>query len=634
MPGMGLADFKQHYTRIIAADEARRAYQLFDTSTKGRTLTDAEKKQKQQLLDNIGNAILALPQNDAQGVPFDGLMEIPTVSVLGHERPELVPVVRILNRGELSRPRESVKADLPAVLRAKTDCSTELPGPFGSRKQLALWLTTGKHPLTARVMVNRVWHWHFGRGIVGTPNDFGKMGEPPSHPELLDWLATRLVQGGWSLKQLHRLIMTSATYQTESRSQDESNARIDSPNHYFWKANRRRLESEAIWDNIHAAAGTLNLKMGGRPAVPPLDADEQPPGSWIPSADPAEHTRRGLYLLVRRNFRFPMFDVFDAPVNAISAPARDVTTVAPQALWFLNNRIAFRQAQQLASRVVADGSAAGDWNKPDFGPGQTGWLGARVGPHAGWAKRHVPQHQTPTFDAPIGSVITHGETSVRWKVPPGDPAGVTEIRGGLWNIRHQGRSGTWKLWRNDQELLTEGRIEDSMGTSAKPLNFSKGAKGEGALSGIPSAPGDTFRLEILENDFVAVNLSIVTKTRIADLSSDFSLESNPTASGWQYGESLGNGGGVGGPAVRPAAQQPAAPDLARWVDKAWKLTLGRPPTQDEKRESLALIDSFEKQGGKLDLPPAGLATLTPERAAALSKFCLALFNLNEFSYVD
>ena len=163
IPGMGIADFRQHYPRLIAADEARRAYRLFEQRAKGRDLSDAEKKEKQQLLESIANAILALPQSDAQGIPFDGLMEVPTVSVLGHERPELVPLIRLLNRGELKRPRELVSADLPAVLRTVTDYRDPLPGPFGSRKRLALWITASNHPLTARVLVNRVWHWHFGQ---------------------------------------------------------------------------------------------------------------------------------------------------------------------------------------------------------------------------------------------------------------------------------------------------------------------------------------------------------------------------------------------------------------------------------------------------------------------------------------
>src|SRR5947199_10345464 len=122
--------------------------------------------------------------------------------------------------------------------------------------------------------------------------------------------------------------------------------------------NRRRLEAESLWDAVHAVAGTLNLKMGGRPVMPPLAPEELTnKAEWVVAADPQEHTRRGLYILVRRNFRFPMFEVFDSPVNAVSSPRRDVTTVAPQALWALNNHRAFRQAQEFAGRLVRE---AGD----------------------------------------------------------------------------------------------------------------------------------------------------------------------------------------------------------------------------------------------------------------------------------
>src|SRR5262249_37785857 len=132
----------------------------------------------------------------------------------------------------------------------------------------------------------------------------------------------------------------------------------DADNRALWRANRRRLEAELLWDAIHAAAGTINLKVGGRPIVPELADDEisalREGWQWTVSADPAEHTRRGLYLLVRRNFRFPMFEVFDSPVNSVSSPRRDVTVVAPQALWSLNNRRAFRQAQVFAARLLRE----------------------------------------------------------------------------------------------------------------------------------------------------------------------------------------------------------------------------------------------------------------------------------------
>jgi hypothetical protein len=307
--------------------------------------------------------VLALPEaaGSSPGDRFDGLMEIPAASVLGHVDPALVRPVHVLNRGDLDRPKRTVSAEIPAILRTATGNREPLGGPATNRKQLALWLTTSEHPLTARVMVNRIWQGHFGAGLVATPNDFGKMGVAPSHPELLDWLARRFVEQGWSIKQMHRMIMLSDTYQRASAYQDPRNLANDADNRNLWRMNRRRLEAETLWDFVHATAGSINLKMGGRPVVPQLADDEisalREPWQWTVSADPKEHTRRGLYLIVRRNFRFPMFEVFDSPVNSVSSPRRDVTIVAPQALWSLNNRRAFRQAQAFAARLVREAPA-------------------------------------------------------------------------------------------------------------------------------------------------------------------------------------------------------------------------------------------------------------------------------------
>jgi hypothetical protein len=356
--GMEIADFKQFYPRIISIDEARRAYRLFEQRTAGRKLTDAENEERRALRDKIAAAVLELPGAAASspGDKFDGLMEIPTATVLGHIDPQLVPAIRILQRGDLDRPKSKVEPDLPRALRDATNHVEPLGPPTSARKQLALWLSRGDNPLFARVMVNRIWQWHFGIGLVATANDFGRMGTPPTHPELLDWLAAELVRHGFSIKHVHRLIMSSAAYQRTSVFAEPGNLANDADNHCLWRMNRRRLEAETLWDYVHATAGTINLKLGGRPVVPALADDElsalREPWQWTVTADDREHTRRGLYLLVRRNFRFPMFEVFDSPVNSVSSARRDVTIVTPQALWSLNNRRAFKQAQALADRAV------------------------------------------------------------------------------------------------------------------------------------------------------------------------------------------------------------------------------------------------------------------------------------------
>ena len=599
---MGIADFKQHYPRVMALDESRRAYRIFESRTRGRELTPAEKTEKQQLMERMVGDVLAIQPSTAQGEPFDGLFEIPSASVLGHERPELVKNINLLNRGELSRAREEVFPQFPESIRILNHSKQEFPKGMGERrKALANWLTDPSHPLTARVMVNRIWQGHFGRGIVGTPNDFGQMGEKPTHPELLDWLAAEFIRNGWSIKKMHKTIMLSATYQMQSRN-IESNAAIDPANQFLWRMNRRRLEGETLWDAIHSVAGTLNLKMGGRPVVPPLGPGEQTPANWIVSADPSEHSRRGLYILVRRNFRFPMFDVFDAPVNAVSAPGRDVTTVATQALWMLNNQTANTQAREFAKRIQNEQNLV--WNGPDFGPGQTGWEGNRGGIHAGWARRIATPKPTPHHDAPLGTIMTHGPTSVAWKA---EKNGAYKVNLALWNIRRLGRSGPWKLWKNDKELLAEGSVGDASGTSTKPL--------------APDLPptvamerGDSIRLEILEDDFVGVRLSIAGPETKRDLPSDFTLEANPTPTGWIFAESIANGTAP----LAKAIDAPPSGDLHSHVVKAWRLALGRSPTQKELDEAILLAKNLSPQ--------------KPEEA--LPQLCLALFNLQEFSYID
>lgn len=357
---MEVGDWHWLYPRLTAVQEAKIALQVFRKRTAGRELSDDEKQERQRLRDAIVDRLMEVPDTavSVPRSPFDILMRIPTATVLARDDAELLKPVHFLERGELYKKQQIIKPAIPVTLAKVTDRQPGVASPFGSRKEFALWLTQPDHPLTARVMVNRIWHWHFGRGIVETPNDFGNMGVAPSHPKLLDWLAMEFVERGWSVKEMHRLIMTSSTYQMSSSFGTDSHLDRDPDNRLLWRMNRRRLEAEALWDSVHATAGTINLKMGGRPIVPPLAEDEiaalREKWQWPISGDPAEHTRRGLYIIVRRNFRFPMFEVFDAPVTSVSCPNRDVTTVAPQALWTLNSPSVFTQAKHLAGRVVKD----------------------------------------------------------------------------------------------------------------------------------------------------------------------------------------------------------------------------------------------------------------------------------------
>jgi hypothetical protein len=224
----------------------------------------------------------------------------------------------------------------------------------GRRRALAEWMASAGNPLTSRVLVNRLWHWHFGRGIVATPANFGKMGVPPSHPELLDWLATEFIRQGWSIKQMHRLILNSETYKMASAFYAAPNAGKDPENIYLWRYPMRRLDGEIIRDVILSASGQLNLKAGGPPFFPSLPKsvrDGYRQGKWILTKEEPATWRRSIYSYWKRGMKYPMFEVHDQPDANITTEKRNITTVPTQALTLLNNEFVLMQARFLADRV-------------------------------------------------------------------------------------------------------------------------------------------------------------------------------------------------------------------------------------------------------------------------------------------
>jgi hypothetical protein len=251
-----------------------------------------------------------------------------------------MPRTFLLERGELGHPVREVQAGFPSILLAGNvpvpAPAATLPVSISRRSALARWLASPENPLTARVLVNRLWQHHFGRGIVATASDFGLRGERPSHPELLDWLAQEFVEQGWSLKRLHRLMLTSAAYRQSTQAGPETLVK-DPDNRLFSRMNRLRLEGEAVRDSLLAVSGRLNAKMGGPgvfPAIPP----EALVGfkGWTASPDRKDHVRRSVYVFARRNLRFPFLEAFDLPDSNLSCPKRERSTTAPQALALLN----------------------------------------------------------------------------------------------------------------------------------------------------------------------------------------------------------------------------------------------------------------------------------------------------------
>ena len=225
------------------------------------------------------------------------------------------------------------------------------PQATGSgRYELAQWLTDPKNPLTARVIVNRIWQHHFGKGLVTTPNDFGIRGLPPTHPELLDWLAAQFIKNGWSFKAMHKLILLSSTYQLSS-GHDPRNARIDPANHLLWRFDRRRLDAEEIRDALLATSGALDLTMGGRHPFPPEDkflfTQHKPFG------DVYDSQQRSVYLMRQRRQSHPYLDLFDAADPKATTAARSVSTTPLQALFMMNSALVQEQAQRLSARLIA-----------------------------------------------------------------------------------------------------------------------------------------------------------------------------------------------------------------------------------------------------------------------------------------
>jgi mono/diheme cytochrome c family protein len=305
-----------------------------------RRLKDAPDEEKPALRKEIERLEDALPA------------PLPSIHTVKNSAPTPIHVLR---RGEWDRKGDPVGMRFPSVLVSEGAAEMPLSTPR-PRSELAGWLTDPSHPLTARVLVNRVWQHHFGRGLVRTSNDFGVNGERPSHPELLDWLAATFVEEGWRLKPLHRRILLSAAYRRscDPRNADRAAAR-DPENRWLWRFDRRRLSAEEVRDAMLAASGRLNRKAGGESVFVPVDPELvkalYKPAQWAVTRDREEHYRRSVYLVAKRNLRLPSLAVFDQPALGASCARRESSTHAPQALELLNGRMSNELAAAFAARL-------------------------------------------------------------------------------------------------------------------------------------------------------------------------------------------------------------------------------------------------------------------------------------------
>jgi hypothetical protein len=325
-------------------------------------------------LQRLNNTVrlLAGGAADVASTKIDALKRDTPDAVRGYflsEDSPVPPTTHILLRGSAERPGAKVGPGVPSVLAEKQpDFLT--PDGYTTRRRLSLanWLADPKNPLTARVIVNRVWQWHFGDGLVRTESDFGIHGESPTHPELLDWLADWFVKEGWSIKKLNRLILASNTYRQASRIADLSNQQstldnrqsLDPDNKLLWRFPYRRLEVEAIRDSVLAVSGRLNPEMGGAGVFLPipkeaLEGHSDPKTVWTAS-DELSASRRTVYAVVKRSLTNPLLETLDLCDTARSTAKRSTTTVAPQALTLFNGEFVHQQAKYLADRLEKEAS--------------------------------------------------------------------------------------------------------------------------------------------------------------------------------------------------------------------------------------------------------------------------------------
>jgi len=271
---------------------------------------------------------------------------------------EEAPQAYVLRMGDPKNRLAPVDPSVPRVLKA----SYEIPkASVGRRTALANWLASGENPLTARVMVNRIWQFRTGTGIVRTPNDFGVMGDRPSNQALLDWLASEFVSQGWSVKNIDRLIVTSNVY-LQSAAPDKDREAIDPDDRLYWRMNRKRLEGETLRDAVLLVAGNLNPKLGGRPVRIPIEpevynlifTEHERDGLWPVNPDKSVQNRRSIYLYDKRSVRLPLLTAFDQPDAITSCPVRPVSTHPLQALSMLNSDFMQEQAQAFADRLVKE----------------------------------------------------------------------------------------------------------------------------------------------------------------------------------------------------------------------------------------------------------------------------------------
>ena len=329
---------------------------------KKKSAVDAEIAKLQKLLPQMDGPERAAVERQLQQKELELPEPLPALNVVHDEPGQFIPV-HVLARGNSDTPQEKVRPRVLGVMLAEgaSELADDTPKP---RLALANWITDPGNPLTARVMVNRIWQNHFSRGIVDTANDFGRMGSRPTHPELLDWLANQFVSGGFRLKPIHRMILLSRTYQQDYRAATPAIARDKDPgNKLLWRFPRRRLDAEELRDSILSISGKYNPQKGGPSVIVPIEPELvnliYKPSQWAVNPDTSQFYRRSIYLFEKRNLRLPFLEVFDSPDRLLSCARREASTHSPQALELMNGGFTHEMSEAFAQRLRSDaGSSA------------------------------------------------------------------------------------------------------------------------------------------------------------------------------------------------------------------------------------------------------------------------------------
>ncbi|MFP6766899.1 MAG: DUF1553 domain-containing protein [Planctomycetaceae bacterium] len=534
------------------------------------------------------------------------------------------PKTQLFHRGDHRQPQQEVApggltVTAPEGGRLAIAADDPQLSSSGRRVAFARWLTNGRHPLVSRVLVNRIWLHHFGRGIVGTPDEFGKLGVRPTHPKLFDWLAARFVQDGWSVKQLHRLIMRSTVYRQASLRHAAGDAQ-DGANALYWHKSVRRLDAEIVRDRILAVSGTLDRKMFGEPVGVKTDDSGQ-----ISVSGP---DRRSVYIQNRRTQPVALLQVFDQPVMTVNCSKREQSTVALQSLLMMNSETVLRYSRTMAERVnketsgkvspkLVEGLAvAFDLNNyiQSLDPWRFGY---------GFIDKSVDGKVAPVQFTPF-SVFTKG----RWasdKEQGKGPAGYSFLTatGG----HPQGKT-TRAIRRFIVPVAGKLSVKGSLSHPSKNGDgvgltiYSNRHGNKGHWTAKAGGTDYAVEFEVGKGDVVDTIVDEQSKNTSDSFANSFTLSlANPatgTVKTWKSKD------GFHGPR-KPGVYSLGAP-IAQQLVYAWQLAYVRQPSREEAQLA---VDYFKGQLALL----SEQGNENPLRQA-MTNFCQALISSNEFLYSD